>query len=159
MNCLKISKLEWQSTSWRTKSRVKCLKCRRSLKCKNIKRFKRFKPQAFQASSFKADPDFRQDDTFVRSNQLPWLRKLFLAFSFIFTDGIMLLVFKFAMLAWLSWQSASFTSMRSLVQIQARAPIFIKFISFFPREMGLAWSKGVLFYNNSKVKDQSVRFF
>jgi hypothetical protein len=29
---------------------------------KNIKRFRRFKPQAFQASSLKADPDFRQDD-------------------------------------------------------------------------------------------------
>ncbi len=39
----------------------------RRLKCKNIKRFKRFKPQAFQASSFKADPDFHQDDTFVRA--------------------------------------------------------------------------------------------
>jgi len=34
----------------------------RRLKRKNIKRFRRFKPQAFQASSFKADPDFRQDD-------------------------------------------------------------------------------------------------
>ena len=32
------------------------------LKRKNIKRFRQFKPQAFQASSFKADPDFRQDD-------------------------------------------------------------------------------------------------
>ena len=31
-------------------------------KRKNIKRFKRFKPQAFQASSFKADSDFRQND-------------------------------------------------------------------------------------------------
>ena len=29
---------------------------------KNIKRFRRFKPQAFQASSFKTDPDFHQDD-------------------------------------------------------------------------------------------------
>jgi len=28
----------------------------RRLKRKNIKQFKRFKPQAFQASSFKADP-------------------------------------------------------------------------------------------------------
>jgi hypothetical protein len=83
----------------------------------------------------KIDHGFSQDDTFVKNNQLPWLRKLFPGFSFIFTDGIMLLVFKFAMLAWLSWQSASFTSMRSLVQIQARAPIFIKFIS--PKEMGL----------------------
>jgi len=36
----------------------------RRLKRKNVKRFKRFKPQAFQASSFKADPDFHQDDTF-----------------------------------------------------------------------------------------------
>jgi hypothetical protein len=34
----------------------------RRLKRKNIKRFKRFKPQAFQASSFKADSDFRQND-------------------------------------------------------------------------------------------------
>jgi len=32
------------------------LKCMRRLKRKNIKRFKRFKPQTFQASSFKADP-------------------------------------------------------------------------------------------------------
>jgi len=37
----------------------------RRLKRKSIKRFKRFKPQAFQASSFKADPDFRQDDGYV----------------------------------------------------------------------------------------------
>jgi hypothetical protein len=36
------------------------------LKRKNIKWFRQFKPQAFQASSFKADPDFRQDDAFVR---------------------------------------------------------------------------------------------
>jgi hypothetical protein len=41
---------------------VKCLKCMRRLKRKKIKRFRRFKPQAFQASSFKADPDFCQDD-------------------------------------------------------------------------------------------------
>jgi len=42
--------------SRRTGSCVKCLKCMRLLKRKNIKRFRRFKPQAFQASSFKADP-------------------------------------------------------------------------------------------------------
>ena len=41
---------------------VKCLKCMRRLKRKNIKRLKRFRPQASQASSLKADPDFRQDD-------------------------------------------------------------------------------------------------
>jgi len=36
----------------------------RRLKRKNIKRFKRFKPQVFQALSFKTDPDFHQDDIF-----------------------------------------------------------------------------------------------
>jgi len=36
----------------------------RRLKRKNIKRFRQFKPQAFQTSSFKADPDFRQDDSY-----------------------------------------------------------------------------------------------
>jgi len=36
----------------------------RRLKRKNIKRFKRFKPQAFQASSFKADSGFRQNDSY-----------------------------------------------------------------------------------------------
>jgi len=36
----------------------------RRLKRKNIKRFRRFKLQAFQALSFKTDPDFRQDDSY-----------------------------------------------------------------------------------------------
>jgi len=36
----------------------------RRLKRKNIKQFRQFKPQAFQASNFKADPDFRQDDSY-----------------------------------------------------------------------------------------------
>jgi len=38
------------------------LEMRETFEALNIIRLKRFKPQAFQASSFKADPDFRQDD-------------------------------------------------------------------------------------------------
>ena len=57
------AKVKIQSASWRAEFCVKCLKCMRRLKRKNIKRLKRFKPQTFQASSFKADPDFRQDDS------------------------------------------------------------------------------------------------
>jgi len=41
----------------------------RRLKRKNIKRFRRFKPQAFQASSFKADP-VRQPCTVLVQGQL-----------------------------------------------------------------------------------------
>ena len=40
---------------------------RETFEALNIIRLKRFKPQTFQASSFKADPDFHQDDTFVRA--------------------------------------------------------------------------------------------
>ena len=40
------------------------LEMHETFETKNIKRFRRFKPQAFQASSFKADPDFRQDDSY-----------------------------------------------------------------------------------------------
>ena len=39
----------------------------RRLKRKNIKQFRQFKPQAFQASSFKTDPDFRQDDSYLKN--------------------------------------------------------------------------------------------
>ena len=60
-------KLKSKSASWRTESCVKCLKCVRRLKRKNIKRFK---PQAFQASSFKADSDFRQNDSYKKSSFL-----------------------------------------------------------------------------------------
>ena len=40
------------------------LEMRETFEALNIIRLKRFKPQAFQASSFKADPDFRQDDNY-----------------------------------------------------------------------------------------------
>jgi len=43
------------------------LEMRETFEALNIIRLKRFKPQTFQASSFKADPDFHQDDTFVRA--------------------------------------------------------------------------------------------
>ena len=37
----------------------------------SIIHLKRFKPQTFQALSFKADPDFRQDDGCVKMTVLP----------------------------------------------------------------------------------------
>ena len=40
------------------------LEMHETFETKNIKRFERFKPQAFQASSFKADSDFRQNDDY-----------------------------------------------------------------------------------------------
>ena len=43
------------------------LEMRETFEALSIIRLKRFKPQTFQASSFKTDPDFHQDDTFARA--------------------------------------------------------------------------------------------